>query len=307
MTVIRVDSDADGERLDTALGILFPERSRSFFRKLIDRKQVLLNGKEAKASRTVSEGDTLSVEFPEAEPLNILPEPIPLEIVYEDADVILVNKPQGMVVHPAAGHYTGTLLNGLLYHCKDLSGINGVLRPGIVHRIDKDTSGIVIACKNDAAHRCIAEQLAAHTVSRRYYALVHGGFREDGGTVDAPLGRHKTDRKKMAVVPDGKRAVTHFRVLERFERFTLVECRLETGRTHQIRVHMAHIGHPLAGDPVYGSGKAPFHTEGQMLHAYLLGFRAPSDGRYLEFTSDLPAHFREALEKLRKRAPVSPL
>ena len=236
--------------------------------------------------------------------LNILPEELPLDILYEDSDVILINKPKGMVVHPSAGHYTGTLVNALLFHCQgELSGINGVLRPGIVHRIDKDTTGVLIACKNDRAHNALAEQLKDHTITRRYRAVVCGNLKEDEGTVDAPIGRHPIERKKMAVVrTGGKRAVTHYRVLERFGSYTYIECRLETGRTHQIRVHMASIGHPLLGDEVYGRGKNPFHLEGQTLHAMVLGFLHPSTGAYLEFEAPLPAYFEKLLDRLRKEA-----
>ena len=238
--------------------------------------------------------------MPEAVIPEIAPEEMPLEILYEDGDVILINKPKNMVVHPAAGHYSGTLVNGLLYHCQgSLSGINGVLRPGIVHRIDKDTTGVLIVCKNDRAHNCLAEQLREHSITRRYRAVVYGNLKEDEGTVNAPIGRHPTQRKRMAVVREGgKEAVTHYRVLERFGKFTYVECVLETGRTHQIRVHMASIGHPLLGDEVYGKGKSPFHLEGQTLHAIVLGFRHPSTGEYMEFEAPLPAYFEHLLEAL---------
>ena len=290
----------EGLRLDVFLAEIYEEKSRSFFQKLLKEGRVFVNKKAVKPSYTVREEDVIFVDFPEPVPLEILPEDIMLDIVYEDSDVILVNKPKGMVVHPAAGHYSGTMVNALLYHCRDLSGINGVLRPGIVHRIDRDTTGIVIACKNDNAHRSIAAQLFEHSVTRRYTALVNGGFKEDEGTVDAPIGRSLSDRKKMAVREDGKEAVTHYRVLERFQNYTLVECRLETGRTHQIRVHMAHIGHPLVGDEVYGSKKSPFKTEGQCLHAGTLGFVHPQTGEYMEFQSPLPAYFEKILSVLRK-------
>ena len=287
-------------RLDMFLLEMYPEHTRSYLQKEIKAGNVLLNGLKTRPGVSLKPGDTVDAEFSEPEEPEVLPEDIPLSIVYEDQDVILVDKPKGMVVHPAPGHTSGTLVNALLYHCTDLSGINGVLRPGIVHRIDKDTTGIVIACKNDKAHISLSEQLAAHTVTRRYYALVHGNFRDDEGTVDAPIGRNRTDRKKMAVDPSGKEAVTHYRVLERFGQYTFIECRLETGRTHQIRVHMSSIGHPLLGDLQYGSGKSSFHTEGQCLHAYVLGFIHPSTGEYMEFTSGLPDYFKKILDTLRK-------
>jgi len=227
---------------------------------------------------------------------------MPLDIVYEDDDVILINKPKGMVVHPAAGHYTGTLVNGLMHHCKDnLSGINGVLRPGIVHRIDMDTTGILIACKNDIAHQKISEQLKEHSITRRYRALVYGVIKEDEGVVNAPIGRHPIDRKKMAInLKNGKNAITHYRVLERFREYTYIECELETGRTHQIRVHMASLHHPLVGDQVYGPEKNPFHLQGQCLHAMVLGFVHPRTHEYMEFCTDLPQYFSELLKKLPK-------
>ncbi len=302
METVRIDQDLAGERIDAVLAGLFPERSRSFFQKLIKEEQVLVNGKAVKPSLILKEDDEVSLSFPEMKTISVLPEDIPLDIVYEDSDVILVNKPRGMVVHPAPGHYTGTMVNALLHHCGDLSGINGVLRPGIVHRIDRDTTGIVIACKNDLSHNLIASQLQEHSMGRRYVCLVHGNVKEDEGTVDQPLGRSRQDRKKMAIDPEnGKRAVTHYRVLERFGEFTYVECRLETGRTHQIRVHMTSIGHPLAGDPVYGTRKCPFKTEGQLLHAYLLGFIHPSTHEYMEFTVPLPADFEHILNILRMK------
>ena len=230
----------------------------------------------------------------------ILAENIPLDILYEDRDVILVNKPKGMVVHPAAGHYTGTLVNALMYHCReDLSGINGVLRPGIVHRIDMDTTGVLIACKNDQAHNSIAAQLKEHSITRRYQAIVHGVVKEDEGVVDAPIGRHPQDRKKMCINhQNGKSAVTHYRVLKRFSGFTHIECRLETGRTHQIRVHMASLGHPLLGDLVYGPARCPYKLQGQTLHAGILGFIHPTTGAYMEFTAPLPEYFKHLLEVL---------
>ncbi len=300
MEQFEITPEQKGMRLDLFLLGMYPEHTRSFLQKQIKGCAVLVNGKSAKPGASLKPGDVVDAEFSEPEEPDVQPEPIPLNIVYEDPDVILVDKPKGMVVHPAPGHTSGTLVNALLYHCTDLSGINGVMRPGIVHRIDKDTTGLVIACKNDTAHQSLAEQLAAHTVTRRYYAIVSGNFREDEGTVNAPIARHRTDRKKMAVDPAGKEAVTHFRVLERFGEYTFVECVLETGRTHQIRVHMSHIGHPLLGDTQYSSGKSRFHTEGQCLHAYIFGFVHPRTGAYMEFTSELPAYFKKILSALRK-------
>jgi len=299
VTDFLIESEYEGERIDSILSVLFPDRSRSAFKKLIENEHVLVNGKPVKPSYLVQEGDDVCVDFPDPIELQILPENIPLDIVYEDADVILVNKPKDMVVHPAAGHYTGTLVNALLYHCKDLSGINGVLRPGIVHRIDKDTTGIVIACKNDFSHNAIADQLKVHSIGRKYRCIVEGNLKEDEGTVSAPIGRHQTDRKKMQIRPDGKEAITHYRVLERFGNYTYVECQLETGRTHQIRVHMASLHHPLLGDAVYGSGKSKYHTDGQCLHAYLLGFTHPKTGEYLEFTVPNPEYLEKILKDLR--------
>lgn len=293
-----------GKRLDTVVSALYPELTRAHAQKLIKEGTVFVNDKPRKPSYAVSAGELLCLELPEPEHLEVLPENIPLDILYEDSDVILVNKPKGMVVHPAAGHASGTLVNALLYHCRDsLSGINGVLRPGIVHRIDKDTTGVVIACKNDRAHQCIAEQLKEHSITRRYLALAQGVIREDEGTVDAALGRDPENRKKMkSGLAGGKHAVTHYQVLERFSSACYLSCRLETGRTHQIRVHLASLGHPLLGDTVYGSSKNPYHLEGQCLHAAVLGFRHPADGRYLEFTAPLPAYFEALLDKLRKKA-----
>ena len=288
-------------RVDKYLSEQLPDVSRSYLQKILKDGQVLANGKPVKANYKVSQGDEIELEIPEAVEPEIEPEDLPLDILYEDADVILINKPKGMVVHPSAGHYSGTLVNGLMYHCKDdLSGINGVLRPGIVHRIDMDTTGVIIACKNDRAHNVIAEQLKEHSITRRYRAIVCGNIKEEEGTVDAPIGRHPTDRKKMAIVQkNGKEAVTHYRVLERFGNYTYIECQLETGRTHQIRVHMTSIGHPLLGDEVYGKTKAPFKLEGQTLHAMVLGFVHPTTGEYMEFEAPLPAYFAHLLEVLR--------
>lgn len=291
----------EDERIDKCLALLVNSLSRSFIQKLIGGGNVLVNGVPAKASYRVKPEDLVEFELPEAMEPEIIPENIPLDILYEDGDVIVVNKPKGMVVHPAAGHYSGTLVNALMFHCgSGLSGINGVLRPGIVHRIDKDTTGSVIVCKNDAAHRCIAEQLKKHSVTRRYEAVCYGVLREDQGTVDGPIGRHPTDRKRMAVNErNGKQAVTHYRVLERFLEYTYIECVLETGRTHQIRVHMASIGHPLLGDEVYAGGrKCPFHLTGQTLHAKTIGFLHPSTGEYMELEAPLPEYFERLLHIL---------
>ncbi len=300
--VYEVDTAGAGRRLDQYLSECEPELTRSYLQKLIRDGSVLLEGRPAKAGVKLSQGMKIELTLPEAKELEILPEDLPLDILYEDRDVILVNKPKGMVVHPSAGHHTGTLVNALLFHCQgELSGINGILRPGIVHRIDRDTTGVLIACKNDRAHNALAGQLKEHTITRRYRALVCGNLKEDEGTVDAPIGRHPVERKKMAVVRSGgKQAVTHYRVLERFGAYTYIECRLETGRTHQIRVHMASIGHPLLGDEVYGRGKNPFHLEGQTLHAMVLGFVHPSTGEYMEFEAPLPEYFEELLRKLRR-------
>ena len=303
--------EMDGKRLDACLSELIPELSRSFLQKQITAGNVKLLPTEetdpaqgvvlAKAGRKMKSGEILSVTVPEPEEIHIEAEDIPLDILYEDADVLVVNKPKGMVVHPAPGHYSHTLVNALMYHCRDqLSGINGVLRPGIVHRIDRDTTGSLLVCKNDRAHKDLSQQLKEHSINRRYRAIVLGNLREDSGTVDAPIGRHPADRKKMAVNQrNGRPAVTHYQVLERFGAYTYVECRLETGRTHQIRVHMASIGHPLLGDRVYGPEKCPFRLEGQTLHAMILGFRHPSTAAYMEFTAPLPEYFEDLLRKLR--------
>ena len=291
-----------GLRIDKYLSTVNEQLSRSYIQKLLKSGLVLVDGKPVKASYQVDEGDVISLDIPEAVEPEIEPENMDLDILYEDQDVILVNKPKGMVVHPAAGHYSHTLVNGLMHHCKDqLSGINGVMRPGIVHRIDMDTTGVIIACKNDMAHNSIAAQLKEHSITRRYQAIVHGVLKDDAGTVEGPIGRHPTDRKKMAINhKNGKEAVTHYKVLERFGQATYIECRLETGRTHQIRVHMASLGHPLLGDTVYGSSKNPYHLQGQALHAMILGFVHPITGEYLEFEAPLPEYFSKLLEKLRK-------
>lgn len=290
-----------GLRIDKYLSTVNEQLSRSYIQKLLKSGLVLVDGKPIKASYQVDEGDVISLDIPEAVEPEIEPENMDLDILYEDQDVILVNKPKGMVVHPAAGHYSHTLVNGLMHHCKDqLSGINGVMRPGIVHRIDMDTTGVIIACKNDMAHNSIAAQLKEHSITRRYQAIVHGVLKDDAGTVEGPIGRHPTDRKKMSInYNNGKSAVTHYKVLKRFRQYTHVECRLETGRTHQIRVHMASIGHPLLGDLVYGPGKCPIPgLQGQTLHAGVLGFIHPRTGEYMEFTAPLPEYFAKLLNTL---------
>ena len=287
-----------GERLDKFLSEAMPDFSRSYLQKLIKEKHITAAGQVVKPNYRLRADDEICVEIPDEVKLDVLPENIPLDILYEDQDLLVVNKPKGMVVHPAAGHYTGTLVNALLYHCEgQLSGINGVLRPGIVHRIDRDTTGSLLVCKNDMAHRSLAEQLKEHTINRRYRAIVWGNLKEDEGTIDAQIGRHPVDRKKMAINrQNGKHAVTHYTVLQRFSRFTYIECRLETGRTHQIRVHMASIGQPLLGDTVYSTAKSPYTLEGQCLHAMTLGFVHPRTGEYLECTAPLPEYFEHLLE-----------
>ncbi len=295
-----VDETYMDERVDRFLSGMLEEKSRSYLQKIIKEGKVLVNGKAVKASYRMEAQDEVMVDLPELLEPEILAEDIPLEILYEDKDLLFVNKPKGMVVHPSLGHYTQTLVNAVMYHCKDeLSGINGILRPGIVHRIDKDTTGVLVICKNDAAHQKVAEQLKVHSITRKYEAIVTGVLKEDEGVIDAPIGRHLTDRKKMAAgVKNGKDARTHYRVLQRFKGYTWVECQLETGRTHQIRVHMASIHHPLLGDTVYGSEKNPWHLEGQTLHAKVLGLLHPSTGAYIEVNAPLPVYFQKLLQRL---------
>ncbi|PUB18110.1 RluA family pseudouridine synthase [Paenisporosarcina sp. OV554] len=288
-----------GERIDKALASLEADWSRSQIQIWLKDGAVLVNGETVKTNYKVKPDDVVTVSVPEAEPLDIEAENLNLEIVYEDEDVLVVNKPRGMVVHPAPGHTSGTLVNGLMYQVKDLSGINGIMRPGIVHRIDKDTSGLLMVAKNDKAHVSLVDQLVKKTVTRKYIALVHGHIPHDKGTVDAPIGRDPRDRQSMTVVDSGKHAITHFRVLERFGNFTLVECRLETGRTHQIRVHMKYIGYPLAGDPKYGPKKT-IDFDGQALHAAVIGFIHPRTEEYLEFETPLPQVFSELLEEMKE-------
>ncbi|MFJ8458044.1 MULTISPECIES: RluA family pseudouridine synthase [Lysinibacillus] len=295
-----MEEQQKGERIDKALSSVQSEWSRTQIGNWITEGIVKVNGETVKAKYKVKVGDLVEVDVPEAEPLDVIAENLDLDIVYEDADVLVVNKPKGMVVHPAPGHMTGTLVNGLMYHCKDLSGINGVLRPGIVHRIDKDTSGLLMVAKNDAAHESLVNQLVNKTVTRKYTALVHGHIAHDKGTIDAPIARDQKDRQKQAVVDNGKHAVTHFQVIERFGDFTLVECRLETGRTHQIRVHMKYIEYPLVGDPKYGPKKT-IDFGGQVLHAGILGFDHPASGEYIQFEAPLPADYEQLLNDLRNR------
>ena len=307
--LFQVTAEYEEERIDKYISMLIDSLSRSFIQKLLRDGQVLVNGKAVKQNFRLTEGDEVSFSLPEAVEPDILPEDIPLDILYEDDDVLVVNKPKGMVVHPAAGHYSHTLVNALMYHCRDsLSGINGVMRPGIVHRIDRDTTGSLLVCKNDAAHLSIAAQLKEHSIVRRYRAVVYGVIDQEEGVINLPVGRDPYDRKRMAAgVRNGKEAVTHYRVLQRFhgygQGYTYIECRLETGRTHQIRDHMEAIGHPLLGDEVYrrnmpGNGKAPCQLQGQCLHAMILGFHHPKTGEYIETTAPLPDYFSHLLHIL---------
>ena len=302
MTTITLRTDRDGERSDAFLARSVPDLTRSAAQKLLEQGMVKRRGAPLKKNDRLSAGEELELTLPDPEPLDVVPQNIPLDVVYEDEDVIVVNKPVGLVVHPAPGHPDGTLVNALLYHCGDsLSGVNGVLRPGIVHRIDRDTSGLIIAAKNDRAHLALAEQLQDHSLARTYAAVTVGGLKEDEGTIDAPIGRHPVDRKKMAVDwKNGKRAVTHYTVLGRYPGYTYVECRLETGRTHQIRVHMASIGHPLLGDVVYGSKKPWPGLAGQCLHARKLRFVHPSTGELVEVECPLPDWFETVLKQIDK-------
>lgn len=298
---ISIVSEEAGERLDSFLTAALEGVSRAYIQKLIADEQITVNDKVVKANYKLKCDDFVYAAIPDVLPVNILPEEMDLDIVYEDSDVIVINKPAGLVVHPAHGHYSGTLVNGLLAHCQDLSGINGQLRPGIVHRIDKDTSGLIMAAKNDFAHQALARQLKEHTVERAYIALCQGIIVEPGGIVDAPIGRAENDRKKMAVtIKNSKEARTHYTVKQRYQKQTLVQCRLDTGRTHQIRVHMAYIGHPLVGDPLYGQRKNNLDFSGQALHAYLLGFIHPRSGENLSFQAPLPKNFENTLKVLAK-------
>lgn len=295
-----VDESGKESRLDVYLCSKIEDKSRSFIQNLIEEGKVLVNNSLKKSNYKLKIKDIVEITIPDPVELNIKAEDIPLDIVYEDRDIIVVNKPQGLIVHPAPGVYEGTLVNALLNHCSDLSGINGVSRPGIVHRIDKDTSGILVVAKNDFAHGKLSEQLKNHSMKRKYIALVEGVIKDSGGTVNAPLGRHNTERMKIAVVKDGRTAITHYKVLERYKNNTLIECQLETGRTHQIRVHMSYIGHPLVGDPVYGYKKQRFNLNGQLLHAKVLGFIHPTTNEYMEFESDIPEYFKRIIDILQK-------
>lgn len=295
-------AEKSGERIDVFLARKYPEMSRSHLQKLITAEEVLINGKSRKANYKLSEGELVSLCLPEPEVINISPENIPLDILYEDSDIIVINKPRGMVVHPAAGVTTGTLVNALLAHCDDLSGINGVIRPGIVHRLDKDTSGVMVAAKNDVAHINLSEQIKNKTAKRVYWAIVFGNIKESSGTINGDIGRNPNDRQKMAIVTaNGKPATTKFKVLERFGQYTLIECRLLTGRTHQIRVHMTSIGHPLVGDPKYGRGKSPFKIQGQALHSLNLTLVHPKTGKEMIFEAPLPEDMKKILSAMRSK------
>lgn len=299
--VFDISPEMEEERIDKCISSYMENLSRSYIQKIIKDGSVFVNDHTVKANYRVKVEDSIKFILPDSVEPNIPAQDIPLDIIYEDSDILIINKPKNMVVHPAPGHYEGTLVNAIMYHCKDeLSGINGVMRPGIVHRIDKDTTGSIIICKNDASHNAIAELLKTHDITRKYRAIVYGDIAEDSGTVDAPIGRHPNDRKKMAInEKNGKHAVTHYRVLERFGKYTYIECQLETGRTHQIRVHMASIGHPLLGDEVYAGRKSPFKLEGQVLHAMTIGFKHPRSGEYIEFEAPLPQYFEKLLNTLR--------
>jgi len=299
--VFEITPEMEDERIDKCISTFIDSLSRSYIQKIIKDGNVYVNDKAVKANYKVKMEDYVRFILPDSVEPDIPPQDIPLDIIYEDKDILIVNKPKNMVVHPAPGHYEGTLVNAVMFHCKDdLSGINGVMRPGIVHRIDKDTTGSLIICKNDEAHNSIAEQLKIHSITRKYRAIVFGNIKNDEGIINAPIGRHPNDRKKMAINErNGKPAITHYKVLERFDKYTYIECQLETGRTHQIRVHMSSIGHPLIGDTVYTNQKAPFHLEGQTLHAMVIGFEHPSKGEYMEFEAPLPDYFEKLLNILR--------
>ena len=300
-----VQFEQEGERLDKFLSTIYPDFSRAFFQKLIKNQKVWVNDQNQKASFPVHTDDLVKIEIPDAVETTIVPEDIPLDILYEDQDLLIVNKPKGMVVHPSAGHYTDTLVNAIMYHCKDsLSGINGEIRPGIVHRIDMDTTGSLIVCKNDEAHVDIAQQIKEHSVNRIYVGIVCGNVKDDEGTIEGPIGRHPIERKKMAInEKNGKPAITHYKVLERFGNYTYMQFKLETGRTHQIRVHMASIGHPLLGDALYSSNRSTFkNLQGQTLHAQTIGFIHPKTGEYMEFSAPLPEYFKKLLSILQSKS-----
>ena len=302
MEIFTIETDDVNKRVDVFLNEEMEDVSRSALQKNIEKGNITVNGEKISKNYKLRLGDIVEAELPPPENIDIVPEDIPLDIMYEDDDLIVINKPQNMVVHPAPGHYTGTLVNALMFHCGDnLSGINGVLRPGIVHRIDKDTSGVLVIAKSDLAHKGLSEQLAEHSMKRVYNAIVYNSFSEESGTVDRNIDRSKNDRKKMAVVMQGGRnAVTHYKVIEKLGKYTWVELQLETGRTHQIREHMSNIGHPLLGDPVYGPKKCPLNLNGQVLHAKVLGFIHPRTGEYMEFNSELPDYFSSLIERLKK-------
>ena len=299
--LIIADENGEGIRIDKFIAVQNEELSRSYIKKLIEEGLVTVNDHTVKPSFRISENDSIRLTVPEQTIPDIVPEDITLDIIYEDDDIIIVNKPKNMVVHPAAGNYSGTLVNALMFHCRDkLSGINGVLRPGIVHRIDKDTTGLLVVCKNDLAHRNVAEQLKEHSITRRYEAICIGSLKDDQGVIDAPIGRSPNDRKKMCInKANGKNAVTHYNVIERLNGYTHIYCVLETGRTHQIRVHMSSIGHPLLGDETYGGVRPGFALQGQCLHAGVLGLKHPSTGEYMEFSAPVPEYFDNLLDKLR--------
>lgn len=296
---IVVSDEDDLIRIDKFIANVASDLTRSRIQGLISDGNITVNDKVVKANYKVREQDIIKILIPDAVPVDIPAEDIPLDIVYEDDDILIVNKPKGMVVHPAPGHYTGTLVNALMYHCKDnLSGINGELRPGIVHRIDMDTTGLLVVCKNDKAHNFVAEQLKEHSITRKYQAIVYNAFKDEEGIVEGNIGRHPNDRKKMTITPNGKEAITHYKVLKNMGKYTLIECQLETGRTHQIRVHMSSINHPLLGDEIYGPKNCPFKLQGQVLHAKTLGFIHPTTKEYMEFDSELPAYFTKLIDTL---------
>lgn len=298
-----VDDAYAGERIDKTLSELLDNQTRSYIQKLIKDNAINVNGSIVKANYKLRDEDVIEVTIPDAKALDVKAQDIPLDILYEDNDILMINKPKGMVVHPSAGHTEGTLVNAVMFHCQNnLSGINGVLRPGIVHRIDMDTTGVLVVCKNDMSHLSITEQLKVHSITRRYRAIVHNNVKEDEGSVEGPIGRNPNDRKKMAVnYKNGKDAVTHYKVLERFGNFTYIECELDTGRTHQIRVHMASINNPLLGDTLYGPAKCPYKLEGQTLHAMVLGLKHPRTGEYIEVSAPLPEYFEKLLNTFRNK------